>query len=79
MNTKKDNKVNLTKESELSRRKFITATSVLLAGAAFKLKASGISGIADNEPEPIIDMHQHSNYVGRYDNQYLAAHQRNMG
>ncbi|MEO8766577.1 MAG: amidohydrolase family protein [Ginsengibacter sp.] len=79
MNTKKDTKVNSKKDPGQSRREFIAATSVFLAGAALTLKASGISGIADNEHDPIIDVHQHSNYNGRDDNKYLVAHQRAMG
>ena len=79
MKIQKDNQANLTVRSDLSRRKFITASGVLLAGTAFTLKASGITSLANNESEPIIDMHQHSNYMGRYDEEYLVAHQRNLG
>ena len=63
------------KLSPLSRRKFIKATSLLLVGTALKLNGAGIS---DDAPEPIIDIHQHTDYLGRK-NKYLLTHQRNMG
>lgn len=57
--------------SSLSRREFLAGTSLLLAGATLNLNAA--------EPaEPIIDIHQHTNYGGRSDQQ-LLAHQRAMG
>lgn len=55
----------------LSRRKFLAGTSLALAGAALNLPAAGAA-------EPIIDIHQHTNYGGR-SNQQLLAHQRAMG
>lgn len=55
-----------------SRRDFLGALSVLTAGAAFG--AEGTSAPA----EPIIDIHQHTNYAGRTDEQ-LVMHQRTMG
>lgn len=55
----------------LSRRKFLAGTTLLLAGATLPLRAA--------EPaEPIIDIHQHTSYGGRSDQQ-LLAHQRAMG
>ena len=48
--------------SELSRRAFLATTAVALLRAA----------------EPVIDIHQHTNYAGRTDDQ-LIAHQRTMG
>lgn len=77
MNARKDRK-NLTEEPCLSRRKFIGATSLLLVGTALKLKGSGTPEISALESEPIIDIHQHTDYDGR-DNKYLVAHQRAMG
>lgn len=77
MKTRKDLK-NLTGEFGLSRRKFIGATSVILAGTALKLKGSVIPEIPALESEPIIDIHQHTDYMGR-DNKLLLAHQRAMG
>jgi uncharacterized protein len=52
----------------ISRRQFLGAT-LALTGAA--------SGLAQ-EAEPIIDIHQHTNYSGRTDDQ-LIAHQNAMG
>jgi len=74
MNTRKDNRANEAEELNFSRRKFIGASGLLLAGAAFNLNACGISKAS----EPIIDTHQHTDYNGR-DNKYLEAHQRAMG
>src|SRR5579884_2727347 len=55
----------------LSRREFLTSSSLLLLAAA--------TGVADTAaPEPIIDIHQHTNYSYRTDEQ-LLAHQRAMG
>lgn len=75
----KDGKSKLKKTSFLSRRNFIATSGLALAGTALSLKSAGILGIANEKPEPIIDVHQHSNYMGRYDKDYLTAHQRNMG
>lgn len=77
MNTRKDRK-NLTEEHGFSRRKFIGATGLLLVGTAFKLKGSGIPQISAIESEPIIDIHQHTDYDGR-NNDLLLSHQRAMG
>jgi uncharacterized protein len=49
----------------------------LAVGAAAVAGASMARG-AEAEPEPIIDIHQHTNYSGRGDSQ-LAAHQKAMG
>ncbi|HWF17888.1 MAG TPA: amidohydrolase, partial [Verrucomicrobiae bacterium] len=55
----------------LSRREFLATTSLmLLAMAAGAVDAS--------TPDPIIDIHQHTNYSYRTDEQ-LLAHQRAMG
>jgi predicted TIM-barrel fold metal-dependent hydrolase len=60
-------------ERNLSRREFLTTTSLALAGAA-------LSGCATTpgRPEPIIDIHQHVNYSDRPDS-VLLTHQRAMG
>lgn len=58
----------------ISRRHFIAGTSLFIAGAAFNVKAAGFF---DNA-EPIIDIHQHTDYAGRTQEQ-LLAHQRAMG
>lgn len=52
----------------LSRREFLGVAATLALGTAF----------AAEEPEPIIDIHQHTNYSGRTDDQ-LIAHQKAMG
>ncbi|HRE82314.1 MAG TPA: amidohydrolase family protein [Opitutaceae bacterium] len=67
----------------LSRRRFLVAS----ATAAL---ASQIPALAQTEPEPIIDIHQHTNYGGKRDSGFraislarsdeqLIAHQRAMG
>ncbi|MEP6597158.1 MAG: amidohydrolase family protein [Ginsengibacter sp.] len=67
-----------------SRREFIKLSSITGAGVAFNL---GLSLFNANNPaiankivaaDPIIDIHQHTNYLGRTDNK-LLTHQRNMG
>lgn len=63
------------RSQSISRRKFITSTSLLVAGAAWKLYGSGITG---PDSEPIIDIHQHTDYTGRT-NEELVAHQRALG
>ena len=57
----------------MNRREFLAST-----GAA---AVASICGCAHQEPqtaEPIIDIHQHTNYAGRTDDE-LIAHQRTMG
>jgi predicted TIM-barrel fold metal-dependent hydrolase len=58
--------------SSLSRR------SLLIAGAGAALAASTRVLIAAEPAEPIIDIHQHTNYHGRSAEE-LLAHQRTMG
>lgn len=65
----------MTTSRPISRRKFLADTSVLLTGIAFKLHGPGIPG---TQAEPIIDIHQHTNY-GRRANDLLVTHQRAMG
>ena len=50
---------------QLSRRQFLLVASTALLARA-------------DEPEPVIDIHQHTDYSGRNDEQ-LIAHQRKMG
>ena len=52
----------------LSRRDFLFTAASAAASLA----------IADDAPEPVIDIHQHTDYSGRTDEQ-LVAHQRTMG
>ncbi len=70
-----------TASASLSRRKFIAGTGLLLAGATLKLQANPlVSGapLSTLFAEPIIDIHQHTDYMGRTTDQ-LIAHQRAMG
>ena len=61
--------------SAFSRREFLTATAALGLGGCKSLEeASNISAVA----EPIIDIHQHTNYLGRSDAD-LFRHQQAMG
>ena len=57
----------------ISRRYFIAGSGIFLAGSALNLKGSVLT--AD---EPIIDIHQHTDYAGRSQDKMLA-HQRMMG
>lgn len=57
----------------LSRRKFLASSSLLLLAATTR----GAETLA-KQPEPIIDIHQHTNYSFRTDEQ-LLAHQKAMG
>ena len=58
--------------SQCSRREFLAASAGLLLAPELALAADATA------PEPIIDIHQHTNYHGRTDQQMLA-HQRAMG
>ena len=59
-------------QSEISRRDFLTASAFLLLNS--KVAAAESPGAA----EPVIDIHQHTNYGGRTIGQ-LRAHQQAMG
>src|SRR5271163_4174617 len=66
---------NIAMANHMTRRKFMLSGAALLAAGPRTLK-----GI-DVEPqlkEPIIDIHQHTNYAGR-SNEKFIAHQRAMG
>ncbi|HSH95859.1 MAG TPA: hypothetical protein VK968_17065, partial [Roseimicrobium sp.] len=60
--------------SPFSRRRFLGSLGVLAVGMRLDLSAADAVGIT----EPIIDIHQHTNYTGRSNDQMLA-HQRAMG
>ncbi|KAA5541715.1 amidohydrolase family protein [Adhaeribacter rhizoryzae] len=60
----------------ITRREFLAGGSLLLAGTALKLNATPL--LQSVPKEPIIDMHQHTSYLGRTAAQ-LLAHQRTMG
>lgn len=57
----------------VSRRKFLAGTGLLLVGTALNLRAENLA-----MQEPIIDIHQHTDYMGRT-NEQLIAHQKAMG
>src|SRR5689334_21812623 len=61
----------------LSRRGFLASS--VLAIAAVSVSADDATTAPTTRPaEPIIDIHQHTHYSGRTDEQ-LLAHQRRMG
>jgi predicted TIM-barrel fold metal-dependent hydrolase len=63
-------------KKSFSRREFIAGTSLLALGTSLKLNA--FTEISSIKREPIIDIHQHTHYVQRTDEQ-LLVHQRAMG
>lgn len=60
-------------KSKFTRRHFIAGSSLVLGGMALNLDAAAFLAT-----EPIIDIHQHTNYAGRTD-EHMLAHQRAMG
>lgn len=58
----------------LSRRNFLVASTAAIAAASLPFNLSA----QDAAAEPIIDIHQHTDYSGR-SHQQLLAHQRAMG
>lgn len=58
---------------EMKRRQFLSATAMMVAG-------SGCATLLESEKavEPVIDIHQHTNYAGRTDEE-LIQHQKRMG
>lgn len=59
-------------DGRLSRRAFLAASGLTLAGSLLKGQGDGPGA------EPVIDIHQHLNYSGRPDPAFLA-HQQKMG
>src|SRR6185369_599106 len=55
----------------IPRRNFLLTTAAAAAGAA-------LARAQTPAPEPIIDIHQHTDYSGRTDEE-MIAHQRTMG
>jgi predicted TIM-barrel fold metal-dependent hydrolase len=69
------------KLKDQTRRDFIKLTSTSLAGVVLGASATDVFATmteASIAGEPIIDIHQHTNYHGRTDDQ-LLAHQKAMG
>jgi predicted TIM-barrel fold metal-dependent hydrolase len=60
--------------ASISRKKFLASSSMLLMATA--IKANGLSSFF--EDDRIIDIHQHTNYLDRTNDQ-LVAHQDKMG
>src|SRR3546814_7224837 len=60
-----------------SRRRFLAGTGLLLAGTTLKLHSTTLVDESLDAGDPIIDIHQHTDYTGRPNNQ-LIAHQRTM-
>jgi len=66
----------MNESSRLSRRNFLIAGGICLAGP---VPVVGVDEKKkDEEKEPVIDVHQHTNYLFRPDKK-LLAHQRTMG
>jgi predicted TIM-barrel fold metal-dependent hydrolase len=65
----------MSKLRSLSRRNFIASTGLLVAGATLKVKGANLFA---RSAEPTIDVHQHTDYAGRT-NEQLFAHQKTMG
>src|SRR3546814_15540145 len=61
-----------------SRRRFLAGTGLLLAGTTLKLHSTNLVDESLDAGDPIIDIHQHTDYTGRTNNQ-LIAHQRTLG
>lgn len=57
----------------MQRREFLVGTSAFLAAMALKNKS-----FAADQNDPVIDIHQHTNYMGRTNDQ-LVNHQLKMG
>jgi predicted TIM-barrel fold metal-dependent hydrolase len=62
--------------TEWSRRNFVFTTGLALAGAVCRTNVFGAA--MDDDSEPIIDIHQHTDYDGR-NNEDILKHQRAMG
>lgn len=68
-------------DRNFTRRRFLTGTGLLLAGVALRplrAQAGLFSAAAEAAAEPVIDIHQHTDYSGR-PNPELISHQRIMG
>src|SRR5215203_1281760 len=61
----------------MNRREFFRAATAASVGTALG-GCAGLSGEGHASVEPVIDIHQHTNYSGR-NNDALIAHQKKMG
>lgn len=64
--------------TRITRRDFLGAAAVLGLGGCTTVPDALIANDANADREPIIDIHQHTNYLGR-SNADLIRHQRTMG
>src|SRR2546425_9471639 len=67
-----------TRHSSISRREFLATGCGALAITLPRWEADGAGVPSPATPEPILDIHQHTNYAGRTDEQ-LIRHQQVMG
>jgi len=58
----------------MNRREFLASTAAAVTGATF----CGCAHVQEPAAEPVIDIHQHTNYHGRSDAE-MIEHQRTMG
>src|SRR4051794_1220944 len=66
-------------DRKLSRRHFLTTSSAALISSSLSMLAKPAEKVEQQTAtEPIIDIHQHTHYGNRTDQQ-LLAHQRAMG
>ena len=63
--------------NQFSRREFLAGCSVVVMGSAL-CGCTTDNAAAEKIGEPVIDIHQHTNYAGRSD-EALIAHQKKMG
>src|SRR5213592_4128419 len=63
----------------ISRREMLAGTAAVLCGCAVRGRSTTQPATSQvSAREPIIDMHQHANYIGR-PLERLLIHQRNLG
>lgn len=69
----------VSQKAPLNRRQFLAGSFALLLTSCVTGRAGrGKSGSGEDGPEPIIDIHQHSPYSGRSEEE-MIAHQRELG
>lgn len=68
-------KTDMSTQSSITRRQFLVGSAACLLAARF---ARAETAEAKADPEPVIDIHQHTPYSGRNDAE-MIAHQRRIG